>query len=414
MHQLVVAAVWCGLIVALLVRATRQHRAFAALGRIDSLNSPHPHITIVIPARNEARNIGRCLRGLAMQRYPRSQYSVVVVNDGSVDYTVRIAQEHVAGFPHVNMRLVHAPALPRGWAGKPHACWVGASTPEARSAEWLCFVDADTAAAPDFLASVVAHAQSAGRDMYSICPRQELRTVWERAFMPIGFMMIAFVYDVRRTGDPSSPDAAANGQCLFIRREAYEECGGHAAVAQEVCEDSALAMRMKRFGRRIGLVDGERVIRTRMYNGWRALCEGLGKNIVESLGGFPETIAAIVLALTLTLGAIGLPLWTAGMPGHGPASIAAFALALLGVAVLLVTYARAARYFEIPVWYAFLFPLGYAVGIAIALFGIGSHLSGSVAWKGRVLYRESQPPARARLRSILRVASKIRLTGARR
>jgi len=401
--DVLVAVLWAGLIGLLLVRAFRQYRSFPSLEAPAPEMGPLPHVAFIVPARNESNNIGRCLRGLLDQRYPRSLYDIVVIDDGSIDDTAEIVTGFLSSAP--NLHLLHAGSLPQGWTGKTHACWLGAGSRYAERARWLCFVDADTVAQPNFLVAAVRHAASGGRDMYSICPQQEISTLWERMFFPVGFMMIAFFQDVRAWNDPNSSEAAANGQCLLVRRSAYFAAGGHAAVAQNVCEDTALATRMKAAGYRFGIVGGERFMRTRLYGGLIELCEGLGKNIVETLGGLPQTFAAMALAIVLSVGTVAVPLWTFANPF-------AFAPALLASIALLATYMRAARYFKTPIWYAFLFPVGYAIGVAIAISAILSAQRGSVAWKGRMVQR--QPPARARLNSILRVAARIRLTWVRR
>ena len=407
-YELLVALLWCAFVAYLLARATAQYRLFPSLvGAAPEGESAHeelPRVAFVIPARNEARNIGRCLAGLLAQRYPRSRYDIVVVDDGSIDDTPQIVRRQITAGAS-NLFLERADALPDGWAGKPHACWRGANSARAQRAEWLCFVDADTVAEPTFLRAAVAYARSHSGDMLSICPRQELGTFTERAFFPVGFMMIAFVQDVRTTSDAASPQASANGQCLLVRRSAYATCGGHAAVAQDVCEDSALARLLKAADYRVFLIGGERFIRTRMYQSWRELRVGLGKNIVQALGGVRKTFLSMALALMLTAGIAGVPLFAAS-------SAVAFAFAVAASCALFATYVRAAIYFRTPVWYAALFPLGYAIGTAIAVTGLLGVARGSIAWKDRVI--QSQPPARARFSNILRVASKIRLIGVRR
>ena len=406
---LALALAWCAFVASLLWRATSQYRSFPELreqcGQSDASDANLPRVTFIVPARNEARNIGRCLDGLLAQRYPRSRYDIIVVDDGSTDETPHIVRRHIAAGAF-NLYLESAESLPAGWAGKPHACWQGANAGIALNADWLCFVDADTFAQPDFLRAAVNAAATDGGDMFSICPHQELGTFSERVFFPVGFMMIAFLQDVRTTVDPTSPQAAANGQCLLLRRNMYVECGGHAAVAQDVCEDSALARLLKAAGYRVVLMGGERFIRTRMYSSWRELRQGLAKNIVDALGGIGKTLLAIVLAVVLSAGIVAIPYLTARSP-------VAFGLAVLASCALFATYVRAARYFNTPVWYAAFFPLGYALGTAIAIAGLSARLRGEVAWKDRVIH-PSQPPARARWSSILRVASKIRLTGVRR
>lgn len=49
-------------------------------------------VTIVVCARNEEKNIGRCLEGILSQNYPSHLVEVILVNDGSDDQTVAIAK----------------------------------------------------------------------------------------------------------------------------------------------------------------------------------------------------------------------------------------------------------------------------------------------------------------------------------
>lgn len=412
MPELLAAVLWGGLIALLLTRAVSQYRSFPSVDEADGAEDELPLVAFVVPTRNERRNIKRCLRGLLGLDYPRARYTIVVVDDGSSDGTVQIVRNMRRDNPQLH--LLQAGDLPNGWTGKSHACWRGARSTAATRAQWLCFVDADTVAEPEFLRSAVGYARADGRDMYSICPFQELRTPWERMFFPVGFAMIAFFQDLHQANDPNCPKAAANGQCLLIRRAAYMNAGGHAAVSQDVCEDTALAMRMKQTGHTYGIAGGERVIRTRMYGDLPELYEGLSKNIVETLGGFPQTLAAIALAIALSFGTLGMPIWSGVnlASRYDVASVAAFVVSTFASAALLSMYLRTATYFRVPAWYALLFPAGYALGIAIACTGMVAHLRGAVAWKGRTIYR--QPPARARINSIRRVASRIRVTWVRR
>src|SRR5262249_26146591 len=82
-----------------------------------------------------------------------------------------------------------------------------------------------------------------------------------------------------KVSDPNSPEAAANGQFILIRREAYDAIGGHAAVANEILEDVALARRVKASGRKLRFRYAADAVRTRMYRNFQQLREGWTKNL---------------------------------------------------------------------------------------------------------------------------------------
>ncbi len=56
-------------------------------------------VSIVIPCRNEATNIGKCLRSIAQQTLSIYQFEIIVIDDFSEDATYKIATEFVNNLP---------------------------------------------------------------------------------------------------------------------------------------------------------------------------------------------------------------------------------------------------------------------------------------------------------------------------
>ena len=114
--------------------------------------------------------------------------------------------------------------------------------------------------------------------MLSYSPKQEVHSFAERALMPVIFAELATTYRPREVSDPDSLVAAANGQYLLIRRDAYDAVGGHAAVAQVILEDVELARRVKRarYKLQFRLSDA---VSTRMYRNLAQMWEGWTKNL---------------------------------------------------------------------------------------------------------------------------------------
>jgi chlorobactene glucosyltransferase len=262
--ELAFSVLWLIVVASLLLRAWRQRGALRLLLPVAG-SVPAAKIAVIVPARDEAHNITRCLAGLSAQSGP--DLRILVVDDHSADGTGAI----VAAFAERDkrVRLLHAPALPPGWTGKCHACWIGARAAE--DADWLCFIDADVVAEPMLIASAVRTAETEALDLPSLAPRHELTSFAERLILPCGFYLLAFLRDLRGIPAPDRPDVHVTGQFLLVRRAAYETVGGHRAVRDAICEDAALAGLIKRSGRRIALYSGERLLSTRMYAGWRSL-----------------------------------------------------------------------------------------------------------------------------------------------
>lgn len=230
-------------------------------------------VSVIIPARNEEANLPTCLGSLAAQE--GITYEVIVVDDNSTDRTRAIAEEF-------GVKVIGASPLPTGWSGKCNACWSGAGVAKGK---WLLFTDADTRHSPDSIATGLREATQLDAALLSYSPRQEVHSLAERALMPLIFAELAATFRPKEVSDPSSPAAAANGQYLLVRRDAYEGLGGHAAVAEAILEDVELARRVKSAGYRLQFRYSD-TLSTRMYRTFPQLWEGWTKNLALL---FPNT-----------------------------------------------------------------------------------------------------------------------------
>lgn len=339
-----------------------------------------PTIAVIIPARNEARNIRRCVEALLAQTYPN--YELTVIDDRSNDATPQILVQIQALHPHLH--ILEGEELLPGWAGKPHALAQGAAKAKG---EWLCFVDADTFARPELLTSALAAAQTHQADLFTILTGQELGSFWEKVILPLVFTALSFGFPARQVNDPNRPEAIANGQFILVRRAVYEATGGHAAIRARIDEDKALAERVKHGGYRLIVADGRAVARTRMYTSFAEIWEGWTKNIFL---GMRDRLGLLLFGGVVgVLGALALPLWLiAGVAWFAvtgsPVSAVVAAEAALLWAYLLWIRARVARAMEISPLYALTLPLGALVFTAMMFASAVNVLSGKgVTWKGR-------------------------------
>jgi chlorobactene glucosyltransferase len=339
-----------------------------------------PHVSAVIPARDEARNIARCLRSLLASTYPA--LDIVVVDDHSTDGTGDFARDAAAGDPRV--RVIVPPPLPEGWFGKSWACATGAG---ATTGELLLFIDADTTLSPDLVVRLVNARATRAADLISIGGRQELGSFWERVVQPLVFTMLLVRYgSTERVGSsPRATDKIANGQCILIRRDTYASIGGHGAVRDKVAEDLMLAQAVFRAGRRVSLVIGLDQLSTRMYTSLRELVQGWGKNIYAAgadtlpVGGLAGRILLPVLLLAPAVMMLIPPIMTilslTGVIDVAPAAPAAATL------VLVAGWAMIYAAFGVSPFFGLLYPVGASVLLYIIVNAIAR--GRRVAWKGR-------------------------------
>ena len=378
----VLAAAWPWLVfpVAILWRL-RHSRALAEWPATAPADAPR--VTVVIPARNERRNIAGCVRSVLASEYPHLE--VVVVDDHSDDGTADAARAAAAGA--ARLPLVAAPALPPGWFGKQWACASGARASGGKPADLLCFADADTTHAPDLVGRAVNALRAHDAGLLSVVGRQELATFWERVAQPHVLAMLALRYGGTEhvTHSPRLSDKIANGQCLFVTRGAYEAAGTHAAVRLAVSEDLVLAQRVFAAGRPVVLVAGGRQLATRMYTSLGELVRGWRKNVYAGgreampLGALGRAVYPLLLLFTPAATLAPPLLVLGGAAGLVPAATVTWAA--VAAAALLAAWAVGYRKFALSPLYALTYPLGAAVLLWIV---VGAIARGSrVSWKGR-------------------------------
>jgi len=343
-----------------------------------------PLISVCVPARDEEKNIQRCVHALLSQTYPNLE--VIVLDDRSSDATPEILRELAT--QNDRLKVIHGSDLPSGWAGKPYALY---QAEKVTRGEWLCFIDADTFLAPDALSSCYAKALETGADLFTIMTFQITGTFWEKAVLPLVMTALSVGFSPGKVNDPARKDAIANGQFIMIRRKVYDAVGGHEKVKDQIVEDKAISEQVKWNGYRLIVADGMRVASTRMYTSLPEMWEGWTKNIYLGLRDRPALLWLGVFGAFLALmAALFLPAWPiAGaiwyLNGGGRmAAIVIFESGLLW-AFLIYMRVRVAQGMRIAPWYALTTPLGAAVFAAMMFTSAWKVLSGQgVTWRGRV------------------------------
>jgi len=209
--------------------------------------------------------------------------------------------------------------------------------------------------------------------------------------MPLVMTALSVGFSPRKVNDPSTRDAIANGQFIFIKRTVYDAIGGHERVKDQIVEDKAISEQVKWNGYRLVVADGMQVASTRMYTSLPEMWEGWTKNIYLGLSDHPSLLLLGAFGATLAvIAALALPAWPLlglgwWLNGGGWQAAAVMAESTLLWAYLLRVRAGAAQKMRISGWWALSTPLGAGVFAAMMLTSAWKVLSGQgVTWKGRV------------------------------
>jgi chlorobactene glucosyltransferase len=364
--------------------------------------SEGPLVSIIVPARNEERNIRRCVSSLLEQDY--ENYEVIVVDDGSIDATARILDELAASHPNGRrLWILSLRELPAGWAGKPHAIHRG--TQEAHG-EWLLFTDADTWHAPNALRSALAQAIQERADLFTMGSTQELPGFWDKVMMPMAYLGISMLYPPRLVNDPASSVAVANGQYMLIRREVYDLVGGYARpdLRATLLDDRDLAYVVKENGFRLRFVDGRGLVHVHMYRGLRDTWRGWRKNaFLGNRGGLAFLLMQLIGLPMISIVPFLLPLLarlTRTKHGGGMSATEVNVATALEMAPLLAYRTWLNRQMQVPWYYALTHPLAGALFDAILAQSAWRVLTRKgVDWRGRQYHngKETRQEAASRV-----------------
>ncbi|SHI66981.1 glycosyltransferase family 2 protein [Wenxinia saemankumensis] len=332
-----------------------------------------PGVSILIPARDEAGNIGAALDAALGQQGVEAE--VIVLDDGSTDGTDRVVAERAADDPR--LRLIRGADLPAGWIGKTHAC---AQLGRAATRPVLLFVDADVRLTPDAAARLLAAMEAGWLDLVSGFPRQITGTFWEKVAIPQIFTTLLGYLPIPMSRlRPEPAFGAGCGQLLAVRRAAYDAAGGHAAFAGQMHDGILLPRNVRASGGRTDLIDATAIAATRMYDSLPKIWSGFLKNAAEGMA----TPRALPIWTLLLFGGHVLP-WLTLAAALGAGSAGAAQLSALAIA--LVTAARAAMALRLrgTALGVALHPVGILLLLAIQYTALWRSLRGRPAtWRGR-------------------------------
>ena len=229
-------------------------------------------VSVLIPARNEEKNVAKCLKKVLSQDY--SNFEVLVLDDKSTDSTFEILKKFQVNFN--NLKIIKGENLPVIWSGKNWACH---QLSEKAGGDLLLFMDADVELARTAISSAVSEMKNSNLKMLSVFPTQKIETFYEWLIVPLmNWLLLSFLPLKKVYSSKNKSFVAANGQFMLWDKFTYLAVGGHANVYNKVVEDMELARNTKAHGFKIKTLLGGNQIFCRMYDNFHSAYLGYSKN----------------------------------------------------------------------------------------------------------------------------------------
>lgn len=356
--------------------AVSNHFIIPPLPETIQLQDP-PFVSILVPARNEEKNIASCIQSLLEQEY--ENYEILVLDDGSEDKTGSILQGLAAN--NDTLRVLQGKPLQEGWYGKHWACHQLA---EKARGQWILFTDADTVHKSTMLSSAIRAGEADKADLLTAFVQEEMISIGERLTVPFPVWSIFALLPVIIGYLFKLPAfSAVNGQFMLFRKSSYRSIGGHGAIRDHAVDDVALGRLIVKTQLKWRIYDATKHVSCRMYTSFEEALQGFSKNYFALfeyrilLSSFIWTWMAFVSlyplffilcnAVLINLNAF----WTW--------------IAVLIVLVQSGIWTLTARRFVLPLSTVLFHPVIVVLASYIGLVSMQKTIRGKAAWKGRSL-----------------------------
>lgn len=338
--------------------------------------SSGPTVSVLIPARDEAANIGACIESLMVQNY--DSFEIIIYDDDSSDGTGAIIERYARLYPGF-IKALHGRKLPKGWYGKPHALQ---KLSEAAEGEWLLFTDADTVHSPDSIGAVMARAKHFKADLVTGYIRHDMPSFGEASVVPAIYILTMLgvpLWLVHLTKTPMISHAI--GQYMCFRASAYKALGGYSAVQREVSEDIRIARLLKKNGGKVVFSDLKQYASCRMYKDYASAMAGISKNVFDYMNkNFAFLLAATIAVPLLFFVPILCSIW---MPESFHAARNFF---LAHFMMMFYSWCLVVMERMLPWYVPFVYPVILVNVLSLAWRACRLFLTGkAIEWKGRMV-----------------------------
>jgi len=329
---------------------------------------PLPKVSVVIPARNEERNVEHALQSVLGLDYPGLE--IMVVNDRSTDGTRDILEKLAKG--DQRLTLLNIGSLPEGWLGKTHALHMGAQQAQG---EFILFTDADIVFHPFALRKAMSHVQANQLDHLTILPEDTMPGFFLRVLSATFGIFMFIIFQPWKAKNPRSRKYMGIGAFNLIRTSVYKTIGGHEAIALRPDDDLKFGKLVKRNGYRQDVLNGKGMVAVEWYRSVPELIHGLMKNM---FAGMEYRVSFVVFA---TLASLLIHLW----PWIGMWFATGWAQTLFALTVFMMvgSFGFALAPFGVKPWHGLFLPLTISLLVYIQWRAtILTLWQGGITWRG--------------------------------
>ncbi|MGD1699571.1 glycosyltransferase [Dapis sp. BLCC M229] len=344
-----------------------------------------PSVSVIIPARNEAKLLRKTLNSLLNQHYP-GNLKIILVDDHSRDNTSIVARcTAQQGNNCTKLEVISGADLPNGWTGKLWAINQGINYAKQQTPDpdYFLLNDADIEHFSTNIRQLVVKAEQENLALASLMVKLQCETLAEELMIPAFVFFFQKLYPFRWVNNPQKSTAAAAGGCILIRKQVLDEVGGIEVIKNALIDDCALAkaVKQKSTNKKIWLGLTSETKSLRSYPDLVSIWNMVARTAFTQLNYSPFLLVVTVIGMKLVYLVPSLGIILGVIFGWWQV----VAIALLARLLMFLAYLPIVRFYQLSPIYAMGLPTIALIYILITIDSAWRHWRGRGGyWKGRV------------------------------
>ena len=325
-------------------------------------------ISVIIPARNEEKNLENLFNSLNNQSIRVKE--VILVDDNSTDTTPDIGRKH-------NAKVISLKSLPKGWVGKSWACYNGAKV---ATGDYFLFLDADIILKNNGIENILSCLKRY-QGVISLQPYHKIKKIYENLSLFFNIILIAGMGAFTPFQTRMGP-IGVFGPCLICKKEDYHKIDGHKSIKGKVMEDIEIGKKFMKAKIPVFCLGGKGTVDFRMYpGGFKEMIKGWSKGFGS--GAKSTSIPILIMVIAWIIGAIfPLNLFADGLSSFNPNIV--FTGAAFYLSFIAQIYWMSYRIGNFSIWAPVFYPIPLTFFVIVFFYSlILTIFRKKVTWKDR-------------------------------
>ena len=338
-------------------------------------NKSNQKICVVIPARNEEKNLPKTLNSIVRQDL--NNISILIIDDNSTDKTHTIASTFLKK-KKINHQVVKGKKLPNGWSGKVWALKQAIDILKYKKIEYYLFLDSDIILKKGIISEAVNFLSQRKLLMVSLMAKLNCTTSWEKLLIPAFIYFFQKIYPFSKVNDPNNSLAAAAGGFILCKSEVFSKVNLYEQIKDKVIDDCNIAKKIKEKGN-IWLGLTERVCSRRCYKNLSEIWKMVSRTAYEQLRFSPLYLCLSILGMCIIYLYPVLAIFF-----YEEIHLSLFLLNILTILILVISFRPTINFYKLPYFNYFSLPIVSLIYMMMTFTSaFNFHFRKGNVWKGR-------------------------------